>query len=299
MIVSLRREYGQFITSGAQLLLLLIGAKLESRIGWLVCVALMAAVSLIAWRSTLRRRRAIADTPTSRIASAAQGYVELRGTGRPLDDPPLLSHLTSLPCLWYRYRVEEKKSGEKWHTVSSGESDVALILEDGSGRCLIDVDRAEILTRHKESWVKDDYRYTEWKLLINDPIYALGDFRSIGGATLELDAASDIKALLADWKNDSSTLLRRFDLNADGAIDVREWSLARQAARREVDKLHRAARQEPDLHTLRCPDNGQLYLISNLDPDRIARRYLWWSIFHLAVFFAALGALPWLWQYPS
>ena len=297
MIVSLRREYGQFITSGAQLLLLLVGAKLESRAGWLVCVALMAAISLVAWLSTLRRRRAIANTPTSRIASAAQGYVELRGTGRPLDDPPLLSHLTSLPCLWYRYQVEEKSGSEKWHTVSSGESDVALILEDGSGRCLIDVDRAEILTRHKESWVKDDHRYTEWKLLINDPLYALGEFRSIGGATLELDAGSDIKALLAEWKNDQATLLTRFDLNADGAIDVKEWSLARQAARREVDKLHRAARHEPDLHTLRCPNNGQLYLISNLDPDTIARRYLWWAIFHLAVFFAALGALPWLWQY--
>ena len=231
------------------------------------------------------------------VARAAQGYVELRGTGRPLDDPPLLSHLTSLPCLWYRYQVEEKKSGDKWRVVSSGESDVALILEDGSGRCLIDVDNAEILTRHKESWTKGDYRYTEWKLLINDPLYALGEFRSIGGATLELDAGSDIKALLADWKNDQATLLRRFDLNNDGAIDIKEWSLARQAARREVDQLHRAARQEPDLHTLRCPSNGQLYLISNLDPDTITRRYLWWAIFHLAVFFAALGALPWLWQY--
>ena len=297
MIVRLRREYGQFITSGAQLLLLLVGAKLESRAGWLACVALMAAISLVAWLSTLRRRRAIADTPTSRIASAAQGYVELRGTGRPLDEPPLLSHLTSLPCLWYRYQVEEKSGSEKWHTVSSGESDVALILEDGSGRCLIDVDGAEILTRHKESWARDDRRYTEWKLLINDPLYALGEFRSIGGATLELDAGSDIKTLLAGWKNDQPTLLKRFDLNADGAIDINEWSLARRAARREVEKQHRQARQEADLHTLRSPNNGQLYLISNLDPDKIARRYLWWAIFHLAVFFAALGALPWLWQY--
>ncbi len=297
MIVRLRREYGQFITSGAQLLLLLVGAKLESRAGWLACVALMAAISLVAWLSTLRRRRAIADTPTSRIASAAQGYVELRGTGRPLDEPPLLSHLTSLPCLWYRYQVEEKSGSEKWHTVSSGESDVALILEDGSGRCLIDVDGAEILTRHKESWARDDRRYTEWKLLINDPLYALGEFRSIGGATLELDAGSDIKTLLAGWKNDQPTLLKRFDLNADGAIDINEWSLARRAARREVEKQHRQARQEADLHTLRSPNNGQLYLISNLDPDKIARRYLWWAIFHLAVFFAALGTLPWLWQY--
>lgn len=295
MIVSLRREYGQFITSGAQLLLLLVGAKLESRVGWLVCVGLMASLSLVAWLSTLRRRRAIADTPTSRIASAAQGYVELRGTGRPLDDPPLLSHLTALPCLWYRYRVEEKSGGGKWHTVSNGESDVALILEDGSGRCLIDVEQAEILTRHKESWVKGDHRYTEWKLLIGDPIYALGEFRSIGGATLELDAESDVKVLLAAWKNDRATLLRRFDLDDDGEINVKEWALARQAARREIDKLQRAARQEPELHTLRCPQNGQLYLISNLDPDRIARRYLCWSVFHLAVFFASLGALPWLW----
>jgi len=299
MIVRLRREYGQFITSGAQLLLLLVGAKLESRTGWLVCVGAMAAISLVAWLSTLRRRRAIADTPTSRIASAAQGYVELRGTGRPLDDPPLRSHLTSLPCLWYRYQVEERSGGEKWHTVSSGESDVALILEDGSGRCLIDVDGAEILTRHKESWAKDDRRYTEWKLLINDPLYALGEFRSIGGATLELDAGSDIKTLLADWKNDQPTLLKRFDLNADGAIDITEWSLARRAARREVERQHRQARQETDLHTLRSPNNGLLYLISNLDPDKITRRYLWWAIFHLAVFFAALGALPWLWRYPS
>ena len=296
MIVSLRREYGQFITSGAQLLLLLVGAKLESRSGWLLCVGLMAVISLVAWLSTLRRRRAIADTPTSRIASAAQGYVELRGIGRPLDYPPLLSHLTSLPCLWYRYRVEEKSGSDEWKTTSSGESDAALILEDGSGRCLIDVDRAEILTRHKESWVKADRRYTEWKLLIDDPIYALGEFRSIGGATLELDAASDIKALLAEWKNDHGGLLKRFDLNADGAIDVKEWSLARQAARREVEKVHRQARSEADLNTLRCPAEGQLYLISNLDPDKIARRYLWWATFHLAVFFAALGALPWLWH---
>jgi len=297
MIVSLRREYGHFITSGTQLLLLLIGAKLESRTGWLVCVALMAVISLIAWLSTLRRRRVITDTPTSRIASAAQGYVELRGTGKPLDYPPLLSHLSTLPCLWYRYRVEEKSGSDKWHTTSSGESDVALILEDGSGRCLIDVDNAEILTRHKESWVKGGYRYTEWKLLINDPLYVLGDFRTIGGTTLELDANRDIGSLLADWKNDQRGLLKRFDLNADGAIDIKEWTLARQAARREVDKLHREARNEPDLHTLRCPGNGQLYLLSNLDPDKIARRYLWWAIFHLSVFFAALGALPWLWQH--
>lgn len=298
MLVRLRREYGQFITSGAQLVLLFVGVKLESRNGWLICAALMAALSLIAWRSTLHRRRAIADTPTSRIASAAQGYVELSGSGQPLDFPPLLSHLAALPCLWYRYLLEEKTGSDKWRTVGSGESDAAFIIDDGSGRCVVDVEGAEILTHHKQTWVKDNARHTEWILLAGDPIYALGEFRSIGGGTLELDARADVNSLLAEMKKDQATLLARFDLDGDGQIDLDEWALARQAARREVDKLHRAARNEADVHTLRRPASGQIYLISNLEPERIARRYLYWSAFHLLVFFAAIGALPWIWQQP-
>lgn len=299
MIVNLRRDYGQFITSGGQLLLLIIGAQTESRIGWMISVGLMAIISLIAWLSTLHRRRAISDTPRSQIASAAQGYVELHGSGKPLDHPPLLSHLTSLPCLWYRYKVEEKSGDNKWQTISSGESDVSFILEDGSGRCVVDVENAEILTRHKETWTHGRYRNTEWKLLINDPIYALGDFRTLGGGTAELDAKADITELLSEWKKDQPNLLKRFDLNGDGTIDMKEWLLARQAARREVEKQHREARNEADVHTLRRPQNGQLYLLSNLDPEKIARRYLWWAVFHLLVFFGALAATAWLWQLPQ
>ena len=296
MIINLRREYGQFITSGAQLLLLAIGAKLESRAGWIACLVLMAGISLIAWISTQRRRRAITDTPTSRIASAAQGYVELNGTGKPLDFPPLLSHLTSLPCLWYRYRVEEKTSDNKWRTISSGESEVSFIIDDGSGRCVVDVEGAEILTQHKETWTRGRYRNTEWKFLVSDNIYALGDFKTIGGSTMELSVDKDVGALLTEWKKDQASLLKRFDLNADGSLDMDEWMLARQAARREVAKLHKEARNEADVHTMHRPANGRHYLLSNLAPEKIARRYLWWGLFHLTVFFGSLGAIPWLLQ---
>ncbi|WP_153109353.1 hypothetical protein [Propionivibrio limicola] len=296
MLVNLRRGYGQFITSGAQLILLFIGLKAESRAGWLVSLALMTAISLIAWMSTLKRRRAITDTPTSRIASAAQGYVELIGTGKPLDHPPLLSHLTHLPCLWYRYQVEEKSSDNKWHTVSQGESDTSFIIDDATGRCVVDIEGAEILTRHKETWTAGRYRNTEWKLLINDEIYALGEFKTLGGASIELDANHDLNALLTEWKKDQRDLLRRFDLNGDGTIDMQEWALARQAARREVSKMHRETRNESDVHTLRCPGNGRHYLLSNLNPNKLARRYLGWSAFHLAVFFGALAAVPYVLQ---
>lgn len=294
MILTLQKSYGQFITSGAQLVLLFIGLKTESPAGWVVSLSLIALISLPAWASTLKRRRAITDTPTSRIASAAQGYVELLGGGKPLDHPPLLSHLTALPCLWYRYEVQERKDNDKWETIDRGESDVPFIIDDGSGRCVVDVEGAEIITRHKETWTAGRYRNTEWKLLIGDSIYALGEFRTLGGGSVELDASQDMNALLAEWKKDKAGLLKRFDLDGDGEIDVREWGLARQAARREVAKMHKEARNDPDVHTLACPRNGRHYLLSNIDPNKLARRYLLWSGFHVTVFLAALGAIPWV-----
>jgi hypothetical protein len=289
MIVRIRREYGQLITSGGQLLLLVVGFKLESRNVWYACLVLMAVISVFAWASLLRRRRALADTPTSRIASAAQGYVELFGRGKPLDAPPLLSHLTVLPCLWYRYLVEEKDSEGKWRAVNRGESEVSFIIDDGSGRCVVDVENAEILTRHKETWERDGYRNTEWKLLIDDMVYALGEFRTLGGGNLELDTNADIASLLGEWKKNKPELLKRFDLNADGSLDMQEWTLARQAARRVVEKQHREARNASDVNTLSCPPDGQLYLLTNIDPDKLARRYLWWAIFQLVAFFGALA----------
>ena len=295
MIVSLRRGYGQIVTSGVHLVLLGIGARLESQIGWTICLSLIAIISFFAWASALRWHRTITDTPTSRIASAAQGYLELSGLGKPLDDAPLHSHLTTLPCLWYRYLIE-KKRGDKWETLSEGESDVSFIIDDGSGRCVVDVDGAEILTRHKETWTKEGQRYTEWKLLIDDPVYALGEFRTLGGSSAELDARHDMNNLLAEWKKNKAELHRRFDLNGDGDIDMQEWMLARQAARREVLKMHQEIRNESDVHTLRRPSGGQLFLLSNLDPGKISRRYLWWAAFHLVVFFGSLAALPWIWQ---
>jgi hypothetical protein len=45
MISALRKSYGQFITSGTQLVLLYVGVKLDSRTGWLVCLVLIAFLS--------------------------------------------------------------------------------------------------------------------------------------------------------------------------------------------------------------------------------------------------------------
>ena len=294
MILGLQKKYGEFIHSGAQLALLAVGVLADSHELRIGCLALLAVISLLAWVAALRRRRAIADTPTSRIASAAQGVVELSGRGKPVE-PPLFSRLHGLPCLWYRYQLEEKQDNE-WKIVAEEESDLSFILDDGSGTCVVDVEGAEILTKHKETRNSENHRMTEWKLLIGDLIYARGGFHTLGGGAVELDVREDVGNLLAEWKKDQASLLKRFDLNGDGLLDETEWNLARQAARREVVRSHRELRNDADVHTLRRPGNDQPYLISNLDPKRLARRFLFWASAHLVVFLVSLAAMARVWQ---
>lgn len=70
-----------------------------------------------------RRAWRLADTPIARIRPAPQGYVELYGRARLLPGPPILAPLSSLPCAWYRYQIEERSSGGRWWLVESGDSD--------------------------------------------------------------------------------------------------------------------------------------------------------------------------------
>lgn len=293
MIDALKRQFHQVVTSGAQLVLLAGGAASESARGWTIALVLMALVSVAAWMAALKRRRTILDTPTARIASAPQGYVEIRGTGHAIPDNPVRSPLTGLPCLWYRYQVERKTSDGKWETAERGESDTSFIVRDGSGEVLVDPDHAEIMTGHRESWQRGDTRNTEWKFIAGDPMYVLGHFHTIGGTTLSLDFRGDVSALLAEWKRDPPALAARFDANGDGQIDLEEWAQARSAAQQEVAERHREARNLPAVHVIRAP-RDRPYLIANLDPQRLARRFGLWAVFHVLVFLGALSAIPYV-----
>ncbi|MCG6932296.1 MAG: E3 ubiquitin ligase family protein [Gallionella sp.] len=295
MLVSLRRDYAHLVTSGAQLLLLLVGLWLESRNGWLFVLSLMATISILAWLSALNRLRTIRDTPTSKIASAVQGYVELAGRGHPFGEP-VIGQLSLLPCLWCRYHIEQRESEGNWKTVDRGESYDTFILRDETGECVVDPENAEILTRHRDQWHDGDYRYTEWKLIEHDSIYVIGQFRTQGGSSLEFDTREEIGALLAEWKKDMPALLKRFDLDGNGTLDMQEWMLARSAARREVANMRREAEAQADINIISRPRGGELFLVSNLDQARLSRRYLLWSWVHLLIFFGALGGIGWVMQ---
>ncbi len=293
MLTSLRRSYTQLITSGGQLLLLFAGFHFGSPTAWLWCLGLMAVISLFAWYSALHRHRLIVGTPTSRIASAAQGYVELLGDAQPMG-APIMGKYSNLPCLWYRYKVERRNQKNEWHTESTGESSAPFLMHDGSGQCVIDPQGAEIITRHKDTWQVADHRYTEWKLLERDELYALGEFKTVGGSNNPITHEDLVKQVLIEWKADNEDLLKRFDLDNSGQLDMREWMLARQAAKREASKRLAEARAEPDTNFMLQPHDGRLYLLSNLSPEKLAGRYALWTWLHLAIFFGALGGVAWL-----
>ncbi len=294
MLDSLRLRIIEPLTVGGYLVLLVIGFEMRTREAWIASLTSILVLAAAAWVMSYRRARSITDTPTSNIASAAQGYVELVGRAHHHPGGPILSRCTALPCVWYKFIIEQKTGDNKWRRMNSGQSDESFMLDDGSGRCMVDPEHAEVIAKRKERWVQGNHRYTEWLLLPQARIYALGQFSTVGGANSNLDFRQDVADLLAEWKQKKKDLLKRFDLDGDGEINEQEWMLARQQARRDVNKEHKNIRLQSGTNVMHKPRDGRLFLISDLDPLRLARRYQLWAWFHLAMLFGALGALVWV-----
>lgn len=251
------------------------------------------------WISRLSKIRHLQDTPTSRIRSAAQGYVELSGLLRDIPDvPAVLAPLTAKPCLWWRYRIEEYRSSGKrsnWRVIEQGCSEGLLRLCDATGECLIDPRGAEVLPARRESWTGDlrhprglpprgafawlsgnrRYRYTEERLHADEPLYAIGDFRNANGGRHGLDLHTAQGQVVREWKENYAGLLQRFDNNRDGQLDQTEWSRVRLAASLEAEKRHRLASAQPVQHRLIRPREGLPFVLSSHGEEVLARRYRW------------------------
>jgi hypothetical protein len=288
-----RHDYANFVLGGGNLLLLLLGFKLQSRLGWQISFALVGLTSFWAWYANLKRYRTVADTPTSRIASAPQGYIELVGRGRQPPGDSLVSPVNGLPCLWYRYRIE-RKHGDRWEHVESGVSHDTFGVNDGSGQVLVDPDGAEILTSHKQVSTQGGYRKTEWTLIEGETIYVIGEHVTLGGPNAMLDKRTDLATLLGEWKQDKAALLARFDTNRDGEISLEEWEHARQAASTEIDRAHLDIRLKDGIHLIRKPEHGRPFLVANREVTALVRHFRLWSWLHLGLMLAALSGLAFI-----
>jgi hypothetical protein len=285
-----RHDYANLALGGGNLVILLLGLKLQSQLGWQISFGLVGLTSFWAWYANLKRYRTVADTPTSRIASAPQGYVELAGRGRQPPGDGLVSPVNGLPCLWYRYRVE-RRDGDRWEHVESGVSHDTFGISDGSGLALIDPDGAEILTSRKQVATAGGYRKTEWTLIEGEPLYVIGEHVTLGGPNAVLDRKADLATLLTEWKRDKAALLARFDADRDGEISLEEWERARKVAADEVDRSHLEIRLKDGVHLVRKPAHGRPFLVANREVAALARHFRLWSWAHLALIAAAVGGL--------
>ena len=285
-------RWRQTLTSAGYLGLLGIGAHSGQRGGWLASLALIAALGLVAWGATYRRARAIADIATSRIGSAAQGYVEVVGRGSVAREELIFSPCSATPCLWYRYRIYEKSNAQReWRLADSGESHATFAITDATGTCRVDPEHAEVMPAKTRVTYPADTKQIEEFLFGGSPIYVLGEFATTHDAPTAQHVREDVGALLVSWKQDPVRLHARFDLDRNGAIDAREWELARRLAASTVARQHRELRSAAEEHMLRAPADGRMYIISALPPQRLRRRYLLWSLFHLGVAIVAAGLL--------
>jgi hypothetical protein len=272
----------------------------------------------LAFRS-LHIARLIEDTPTSRIRSAAQGYVELAGRCRPLDGTSNLAPLTQRPCVWWQYRVQRRtgsassrKARAKWQTVSSGRSEQPFLLDDGTGECIVQPSGASVLAAETTTWYGDtpwptqapgrrspfgeaEYRYSEQRIYEHEQVVVLGRFRSHSAAG-ERDPGAQTVALLAEWKQDQAALAARFDADGDGQVSLAEWEHAREEAKRAVLQKHLEEPARAALHVVGRPEDGSLFVIGALSGEALAKRYRRRAIVGFAGFAAAVYALAWLLQ---
>lgn len=255
---------------------------------------LVAGSGFITLFRNLSHLRLIADTPASLIRSAAQGYVELQGTTRMMEGEPVIAPLSGQRCVWYRYTVEEKTEGQgEWRVIERGLSEAIFHIADGTGRCIVDPDGAEVIPSRRHHWRGNTrrpgalppssgfwgplarsgaYRYTESLIAEGAPIYLIGFLQGLASA--DPGTTDDaLRQLIRRWKQDQTALRQRFDTNRDGVISPEEWEAALAVAEKEVMLNWHAVPAEAELNLLQKPDDGRLFLISTVPEQVLIRRY--------------------------
>lgn len=256
------------------------------------------------------RKRIMEDTPTSRVRSAAQGYVELHGIGELMQGPPIIAPLTGTTCTWYGYKVEEHRSSgksSKWVTIDSGDSSELFLLVDDTGKCIIDPDGAGVTTTSKDVWHGNSkrpvgrparnrslftslaggkYRYTERRMHPGEPLYAIGLFKTIGGTGGDFNLEADVRDLIKEWKQDSEALLTKFDKNRDGQIDMEEWQAVRDGALREVMARQREHQTAAPVNVMsKTLDRHRPYMLSAIPQELLIGRFYRYAIGLILLFF--------------
>ena len=195
----------------------------------------------------LSLRRAVEDTPRAKVRSAAVGRCELRGRVRALP-APLIGPFSGLPCVWFRWKVEEEhqnsKGGSSWTTLGEGRSDQAFLLEDETGSLRVDPEGAVVESGEafvyrsgflggKEApagpqtyvWLGSqglfarNRRLSEWTLLADADVFLLGVLRIVPAA----EGAAEQKVIAKGLRGEDFFISTRDRDEVEKELDVSIW----------------------------------------------------------------------------
>lgn len=262
----------------------------------------LVAAALSWWAfACLRLKRRIEDTPTSRIRSLAMGLVEVHG--RAIRRYALVAPMTQGACVWYRLRKYRRDSNNRWQLTSQSDSShVPFVLDDGSGRVVVDPAGATIKVRTEQTGYPGestrigaavdggpDEKWVEELIYEGTSLYVLGYARPARGTGPGLRERT--LEVLRRLKLDPQAL-RRYDTDGDGRLDGDEWQIARDDAERLAAAEQLDARNRPavDHVVLDKPPGGLPFLIAEGQTGaELAGRYGWAGAVLLGVAAAAFG----------
>lgn len=234
---------------------------------------------------SFQRYRFMDGTATSKIRSAAQGHVEIKGLGEFMPEDTIVSPFSGSRCIWYHCTIDRKhRHGRRssWTNISDECSHHLFRVIDDTGECIIDPDDAFVVPETDLTWYGSsverckhppktrrliaslgfgNYRFRERLIRPASEVYALGWFRSVQNQASEESIAKQVEDLIRQWKIQPERYLRKFDLDNNGKIQQGEWKAIRSAARGEV--LERVRKQNREIHLLSRPaDRGQPFILS-------------------------------------
>jgi len=173
-------------------------------------------------------------------------------------------------------------------TVTHDRSTYSFYVDDGTGVCAIDPQAAKMMPKTTDIWRQGQHRFTEARIDEREFIYCLGQFETEQGYSREKAIKESTRAYLYELKKNRDELLRQFDRDGDGEIDMDEWQRARAAAhdhaRREVLDDYQPIQH----HSLVQPFNKKFpFVVSGYDQRTLTQRYLIFALTALVGFFVA------------
>jgi E3 ubiquitin ligase len=287
------RPYFKFLRFALIGLVVLFGAGhrvghglLPPELTWILCEVLLALAGaiLIAYGfAVLHEKRLLENLPESKARSVAMGLAEIVGTAQQKD--PLLSPITGIPCVYYRYTIEEERRDSRgrsrWEVIDDGRSSAPFYLGDETGRILVEPAGAEMILREgyrkiepKAGWGSNRIRTIEWRIVPQQRICVLG---TVTKTCDEIYAhRATLREHLQQLKGNPEHL-KQFDTNRDGTLDEAEWAVAVQAVKQEVLKEEMSRPQPPpeDEVAIGQGTDEKTFVIADRSEASVARGLGW------------------------